>query len=141
MYMYGVLDLAVSAQDLNPDSQTLKLSMVAQPYGLITYTKNNDLVMLSIPSTVPGFTAYTIPVSSCHQATLDAGCADMIISYGSQGTSHSTGDYMGRMPVNVDAATEHGLDYYPFDTYTATGTVRVSKHVSLTAMNSQSSHA
>lgn len=123
----GALDLTASALQLDPDSQSLTLSMYGQPYGLITYNQNNDLVFISVPSTTAQLANKgAVPVSSCKDLrTQQAACGDLVLTFGSTALTYATGDYMGRRTITVDVEALTGMEHYPFDEYRASGTVRV----------------
>jgi hypothetical protein len=67
----------------------------------------------------------TTPVQSCEVPVYEAGCADLSLVIGTQILNYATGDSLDRQTLSVDVVPNHGLDHYPFDTYTAEGTVKV----------------
>jgi hypothetical protein len=127
-YLSGLVDVTVTAQELNPDTQTITLNMAGVPYGPITYVGNSNLLGLSLPSTsdilMPDVTT---PVHSCRLPYVNAkGCADLKFVFGNHITSYATASGLTREVFSVDVTSVRGLDNYPFDTYTAEGTVKVS---------------
>jgi hypothetical protein len=124
----GMLDLTVAAQQLDPDTQTMYFSIMGKPYGGITYSANNNLLGLTLPTSTAGASAdATSPVQTCRVSfTPGWACADLKLNFGSQMLSYSTGDAVDRKVLAVDVSSAAPLDNYPFDSYTATGFVKVS---------------
>jgi hypothetical protein len=56
-------------------------------------------------------------------------CANLRLYVGQSTVRLGSGDVLGYTEMNVDVDTGNGLDYYPFDTYTVSGEVDVSKAV------------
>ncbi len=126
--MNGIIDLSVTGVRLNPDNQVLDVSMSGTPYGAITYRGNSDLFSLGLPTATPNaeLAKDTTAVPSCKIQRLTGwGCATLNINFGSKQLIFATGDGFGRRTETVDVSADAPLDNYPFDSYTATGTVKV----------------
>lgn len=128
--LQGVVDLNVTAQQLDAGTQTITFTIAGQPYGPITYSGNSNLLGLSFPSSTLGEDpASTTPVQSCRLPFTEGwGCADLKIVFGNQLLSYATGEGLERRAIAVDVAASSSLDNYPFDTYTATGNIKVWNH-------------
>jgi hypothetical protein len=125
--LQGVVDLNVTAQQLDAGTQTITFTLAGQPYGPITYSGNSNLLGMSFPSSTLGAPPdVTTPVQSCRIPFTDGwGCADLKIAFGNQLLSYATGEGLERRAIEVDIAAASPLDNYPFDTYTAIGNIKV----------------
>jgi hypothetical protein len=123
----GLVDVTVIAQELNPDTQSITFTMAGVPYGPIAYYGNSNLLGLSFASTSEVLGPYaTSPVHSCKMPFVNGkGCADLKIMFDKHAMSYATSQGLTRQVFSVDVDSVRGLDNYPFDTYTATGTVKV----------------
>lgn len=142
-YLRGLIDLNVSAVKLDPTSQTMLLTIVGQPYGNIVFTGNRDLLALGFPSSSDSnLTSIdtTTPVQSCALPVQAWGCADLNLVIGSQILSYSTGDAIERRTIAIDVRPDDPLDNYPFDTYTATGMVKVGMTVDVSHIDMHCQH-
>lgn len=126
--MNGIIDLSAAGVRLIPDSQVMEFSMSGYPYGAIIYKGNSDLFSLGLPSATPAARAKaTTTAPSCKGQQLTRwGCANLNINFGSKQLIFASGDGFGRRTVTVDVTADAPLDNYPFDSYTATGIVKVS---------------
>jgi hypothetical protein len=119
------MELKVQIKAFDPDALSASIELTGRPYGMLAGRQRVEEVWLrKLSAAYNGFHVSTLP--SCDRDGDTSLCANLRLYVGQSRVQLGSGNVLGYTHMAVGADTSNGLDYYPFDTYSVSGTVEVS---------------